>query len=57
MLERRKFLKNGLWGTAAILPLSIPAFTNVTSDKQYLPGNPFKLMYAFHDGMFKNSGG
>ncbi len=57
MLERRKFLKNGLWGTAAILPLSIPAFTNVTSDKQYLPGNPFKLMYAFHDGIFKSSGG
>lgn len=59
MLERRKFLRNGLLGTAAgIVPLSIPSFANTKLAKtDAKPGDTFKLMYAFHDGMFKNSAG
>jgi hydroxypyruvate isomerase len=59
MLERRKFLRNGLLGTAAgFVPLSVPSFANTKpANTNARAGDTFKLMYAFHDGMFKNSGG
>ncbi len=59
MLERRKFLRNGLLGTAAgIVPLSMSSFANTKpANTNAKAGDTFKLMYAFHDGMFKNSGG
>jgi hydroxypyruvate isomerase len=54
-MRRRNFIHKGILGAGAVLtPVSIMA-------EEYKPTikteKPFKLNYAFHDGMFKNSAG
>ena len=56
-MQRRNFLKNGLAASAAsLVSTSLFASGNDTY-KKTADHKPFKLNYAFHDGMFKNSGG
>src|SRR5687768_13744073 len=55
-MERRKFLRNGFLAGATVI--TEPGA--VTGNKQLLrdtENTPFRLDYAFHDGMFKNHGG
>jgi hydroxypyruvate isomerase len=54
-MNRRKFVRNGLLGGAAVSAGStIFAKENKTIMQ---PDKPFNLNYGFHDGMFKNHGG
>ena len=54
-MQRRSFLQNSLTvGTSTLVGASLFA---KESEKKIQPPQPFKLNYAFHDGMFKNSGG
>jgi len=54
-MQRRSFLQNSLTvGTSTLAGASLFA---KESEKKIQPPQPFKLNYAFHDGMFKNSGG
>ena len=54
-MQRRSFLQNSLTvGTSTLAGASLFA---KESEKKIQPPQPFKLKYAFHDGMFKNSGG
>ncbi len=56
-MERRNFLKNGLAASAAgLMPATILA-NNAAQPVTATAGKTFQLNYAFHDGMFKNSGG
>jgi hydroxypyruvate isomerase len=53
-MQRRSFISQGIAaGTSVLVAQSI--FAN--SKKSFSPAQPFKMDYAFHDGMFKNSGG
>jgi len=53
-MERRKFIRNSfLTGAAAVATGQLFAERPATSSD----AKPFNLAYAFHDGMFKNSGG
>src|SRR5438045_2512016 len=59
MIQRRKFLKQGLVTGAAGL-ISTSLFSNqFKKDKQFKknPGEPFHLSYAIHHGMFRNNAG
>ena len=54
-MQRRSFIQQGLTtGTSAFIGTSIFARESRNS---FVPAQPFKMDYAFHDGMFKNSGG
>ncbi len=54
-MKRRSFIHQGAAaGASALFVNSIRAGQ---SGENLNPGQPFKLNYAFHDGMFKNSGG
>jgi hydroxypyruvate isomerase len=57
-MQRRNFLKHGFVAGAASLVTS-SLFASQQSAKEATANNnkPFKLNYAFHDGMFKSSGG
>jgi hydroxypyruvate isomerase len=54
-MRRRNFIQQGVFASSALLlPATLPpeeTYKKTHSDK------PFKLNYAFHDGMFKNSAG
>lgn len=51
-MKRRNFLRNSLLaGTATALTSSTLANTTAA------PGQPFKMLYGFHDGMFSNHAG
>jgi hydroxypyruvate isomerase len=54
-MRRRNFIQQGVFASSALLPpatlLAEKTYKKAQSDK------PFKLNYAFHDGMFKNSAG
>lgn len=56
-MQRRNFLKNGLVAGAASLASSSLLATGNKPAYKTVGNKPFKLNYAFHDGMFKNSGG
>jgi hydroxypyruvate isomerase len=54
-MKRRNFIQRSITaGSTLMAPASILA---ATKDKKSDVGKPFKLNYAFHDGMFKNSVG
>src|SRR5450432_598949 len=54
-MKRRNFIQNGITaGGAMMAPIAVFAEER---DKKNETGKPFKLNYAFHDGMFKNSAG
>ncbi len=54
-MKRRNFIERGMTaGTLLMSPLAMMAPANKSKKET---GNPFKLNYAFHDGMFKNSSG
>src|SRR5687767_1908855 len=55
-MERRKFIRNGFLTGASVVTAS-PAFAENQKQKIITENKPFKLDYAFHDGMFKNHGG
>ena len=55
-MERRKFIRNGFLTGASVITAS-PAFAEIQNEKIFTENKPFKLDYAFHDGMFKNHGG
>ena len=55
-MERRKFIRNGFLTGASVITAS-PAFAEIQNEKIFNENKPFKLDYAFHDGMFKNHGG
>ena len=56
-MQRRNFLKQGFAaGAASLVSSSILANQNKNWGSTF-DNKPFKLNYAFHDGMFKNSGG
>ncbi len=59
MIQRRKFLKQSLaTGAAGLLSTTLLGnnrYENTTDE--YGAGQPFHMLYAFHDGMFKNHGG
>jgi len=56
-MQRRNFLKQGFAvGAASLVSSSLLATQNKTWDSTF-DNKPFKLNYAFHDGMFKNSAG
>ncbi len=56
MIQRRNFLKKGLAGSAAGLLSGRFLQANATGTKKK-PHEEFHLNYAFHHGMFNNSGG
>jgi hydroxypyruvate isomerase len=54
-MKRRNFIQQGMFAAGAVLmPVSLMA---AELGRKYNTGKPFKLNYAFHDGMFKNSAG
>ncbi|HYJ37189.1 MAG TPA: TIM barrel protein [Chitinophagaceae bacterium] len=54
-MKRRSFIQQGLVaGTSTLFANSIFGSEN---RKHLSPAPPFKMDYAFHDGMFKNNGG
>ncbi|HEY2648387.1 MAG TPA: TIM barrel protein [Puia sp.] len=54
-MRRRNFIQYGLTaGTAALLPAT---WINEEINKKTNTDKPFRMNYAFHDGMFKNSAG
>ncbi len=54
-MKRRHFIQQGITaGGAVMMPLAMKA-NKLKPDPE--SGKPFKLNYAFHDGMFKNSAG
>ena len=54
-MQRRSFIQSSFTiGSSTLVGASL--FAN-ESEKKIQPPQPFKLNYAFHDGMFKNSGG
>ncbi len=54
-MKRRNFIQQGMGAAGAMLmPVSLMA---AETNRKYNTGKPFKLNYAFHDGMFKNSAG
>lgn len=55
-MERRNFLKQGITASAGTL-LSSSLFASEKTLTTQFADKPFQLNYAFHDGMFKNSGG
>lgn len=56
-MKRRNFLKQGFAaGAASLVTSSLLASQNQTQETT-ADNKPFKLNYAFHDGMFKNSAG
>src|SRR5829696_7169027 len=56
-MQRRNFLKQGFAaGAASLVSSSLLATQNKTTEST-ADNKPFKLNYAFHDGMFKNSAG
>lgn len=61
-MERRKFMQQSfLTGASLAMPAMMLGADNATTNDRYANGTaadkPFNLDYAFHDGMFKNSGG
>ncbi|HVY75767.1 MAG TPA: hypothetical protein VG890_13100, partial [Puia sp.] len=58
-MKRRNFLQQGLGTLAMAAPIVLPA--GMDEKIKYAgtgnSGQPFKLNYAIHDGMFKNSAG
>ena len=56
-MQRRNFLKQGFAAGAASLVSSSLLANQNRSPQTTFDNKPFKLNYAFHDGMFKNSGG
>ena len=55
-MQRRNFLQQSLGaGIATVVGSSVLAQTTATT--KTAAAKPFNLNYAFHDGMFKNSGG
>lgn len=56
-MQRRNFLKQGLAASAATIISSSFFSAQNQSCKATVDNKPFKLNYAFHDGMFKNSAG
>ena len=54
-MKRRNFIRQGMAAGGAILaPMGLPAGE---TNKRPESGKAFKLNYAFHEGMFKNSAG
>jgi len=54
-MQRRSFIHQGIAaGTSTLIASSILA---KQTKKDFTPAQPFKMDYAFHDGMFKNNGG
>src|SRR5258708_9997173 len=54
-MRRRNFIQQGVFGSSALLvPAALIAEGN---DKKTHADKPFKLNYAFHDGMFKYNAG
>ena len=54
-MKRRNFLRNGMGTTGALLmPFGVTP-NKILNNKQ--SEKPFRLNYAFHDGMFKNQAG
>jgi hydroxypyruvate isomerase len=51
-MNRRNFISRGLASAGATF-----AFSNASANENIPAGQPFKLNYAPHDGMFKNSAG
>ncbi|MBC7849789.1 MAG: xylose isomerase, partial [Chitinophagaceae bacterium] len=58
-MKRRHFMKQSLLAGGTIFTGSALANESATGNKEdrQLAEKPFKLNYAFHDGMFKNHGG
>lgn len=55
-MQRRDFMQQSLLAGGALISGSVMA--NQSNDDQSMQdGKPFKLNYAFHDGMFKHHGG
>jgi hydroxypyruvate isomerase len=53
-MRRRNFIQQGVTASGTLL---IPAFLSAEELNKADNGKPFKLNYAFHDGMFKYSAG
>lgn len=53
-MKRRNFIQTGFTAVASALTIGSASATEL---KNVMPGKPFKLNYAPHDGMFKNHGG
>jgi hydroxypyruvate isomerase len=54
-MQRRSFIQQGfLAGSSVFVGTSV---IGTESRKDFTPAPPFKMDYAFHDGMFKNNGG
>ena len=55
-MKRRNFIRNSfLTGTAAVTGSHL--FAETINKQEVQENKPFNLLYAFHDGMFKNNGG
>ena len=54
-MKRRNFIQQGVFASSSLL-LPTALITEETNKKKH-SDKPFKLNYAFHDGMFKNSAG
>jgi hydroxypyruvate isomerase len=54
-MQRRSFIQQGMAAATSTLVTSSALAT--ISGKKFNPAQPFKLSYAIHDGMFKNSAG
>ena len=55
-MERRKFIRNSFLSGAAIVTAG-QSFAEKKNEVSLTEAKSFNLPYAFHDGMFKNSGG
>src|SRR4026208_1896550 len=55
-MERRKFIRNSFLSGAAVVTAG-QSFAEQQNKGSLTEATPFNMDYAFHDGMFKNSGG
>src|SRR5215216_1461486 len=55
-MERRKFIRNSLFSVVGVLT-TYQSLSGNKKENSSPENKPFNLDYAFHDGMFKNSGG
>lgn len=55
-MQRRKFIRNGLYTGASVLAASGATAGTETGEPNNAPA-PFQLDYAIHDGMFRNNAG
>ncbi|RAJ85536.1 hydroxypyruvate isomerase [Chitinophaga dinghuensis] len=57
-MKRRKFLQQGALASLSALTLGgLSTNASATPNEKKAAGQPFNMLYAPHDGMFKNSGG